>query len=211
MSKEIALKKYDIAKPEQVKTMAVVLKDYISKQGLSVDISGKKYAMVEGWQFAGFLTGIIPVVESVENLSTDSEVKWKCTVKLMKGEAQVGIGIALCSNKENKKRAFDEYAILSMAQTRAIGKAYRNMLGFVMKLSGFESTPAEEIKVEKEKEVESKKTSTYDVALNAINRSRTVANLISWLDKIAKSPKLTNEEKEKLSKLGGQKLNQLDK
>ena len=33
-----------------------------------------------------------------------------------------------------------------MAQTRAIGKAYRNIIGWVIKLSGYEPTPAEEVK-----------------------------------------------------------------
>ena len=32
-----------------------------------------------------------------------------------------------------------------MAQTRAIGKAYRNLLGWVMKLAGYETTPSEEM------------------------------------------------------------------
>jgi hypothetical protein len=32
-----------------------------------------------------------------------------------------------------------------MAQTRAIGKAYRNTFGFIAKAAGFEATPAEEM------------------------------------------------------------------
>ena len=32
-----------------------------------------------------------------------------------------------------------------MAQTRAIGKAYRNVIGWVMKLAGYEATPSEEM------------------------------------------------------------------
>jgi hypothetical protein len=54
-------------------------------------------------------------------------------------------GYAVCSNKENSKRRFDEYAIASMAQTRAVGKAYRNILAWLMKAAGFEATPAEEM------------------------------------------------------------------
>ena len=33
-----------------------------------------------------------------------------------------------------------------MAQTRAIGKAYRNIIGWVMKMAGYEGTPGEEMK-----------------------------------------------------------------
>jgi len=54
-------------------------------------------------------------------------------------------GFAVCSNTESKKREFDEYALMSMAQTRAIGKAYRNLIGFLMSNAGFEGTPAEEM------------------------------------------------------------------
>lgn len=126
--------------------MANVLKKHIVDNKLYTPISGKNYAHVEGWQFAGFLVGMYPVVDSVEDLSKASEMRWRATVKIYKGEQMVGCGVAICSNKENKKKSFDEYAILSMAQTRAIGKAYRNMLGWVMKLAGYESTPSEEMK-----------------------------------------------------------------
>jgi hypothetical protein len=57
----------------------------------------------------------------------------------------VSVGIAICSNKEGSKKFFDEYAILSMAQTRAVGKAFRNQLAWLMKAAGFEATPAEEM------------------------------------------------------------------
>jgi hypothetical protein len=74
--------------------------------------------------------------------------KWlaQADIILKKDGSVVSSGFAICSQAENKKSGFDEYAILSMAQTRAIGKAFRNMIGWVMKLEGYEATPAEEIK-----------------------------------------------------------------
>jgi hypothetical protein len=144
-TKRLAIKTYDIAKPAEVVAMATVLKDYVVKQKLYVNIKGKNYAQVEGWQFAGFLTGLTPRVESVESLSSGTEIKWKAVVNIYKGEQVMATGIALCSSKEANKKGFDEYAILSMAQTRAIGKAYRNLIGWVMKLAGYQSTPAEEM------------------------------------------------------------------
>jgi hypothetical protein len=68
-----------------------------------------------------------------------------CEVRNITTGQLVATGIALCSNAEKTKRYFDEYAILSMAQTRAIGKAYRNLLAWLMKAAGFEATPAEEM------------------------------------------------------------------
>ena len=55
------------------------------------------------------------------------------------------MGFATCSNKEHTKRSFADYAICSMAQTRAVGKAYRLSLGWLMKAAGYEATPAEEM------------------------------------------------------------------
>lgn len=70
--------------------------------------------------------------------------KCGCQIINMETGKQVGAGWATCSNIELKKVTFDEYAIASMAQTRAIGKAFRNLMGFVMKAAGFEPTPGEE-------------------------------------------------------------------
>lgn len=138
---------YDIAKPDQMARMASVLKAHIVKHKLYTTIAGKNYAHVEGWQFAGGLMGLLPRVVAVENLSSGTEFKWKAQVEIINAKTGqvVGTGFAVCSNKENKKKSFDEYAVLSMAQTRAIGKAYRNIVGWVMKLAGQEGTPAEEM------------------------------------------------------------------
>lgn len=138
-------KTYDITKPVEAVQMAVLLKDVVVNQKLYVNIKGRNYAMVEGWMLAGMLTSIDVMVEEPKNLSTGSEVKYSCTAKLLRGGTVVGVGYAVCSSKEAAKKGFDEYAILSMAQTRAIGKAYRNKIGFIMKLAGFQATPSEEM------------------------------------------------------------------
>lgn len=147
-TKEIAIKgNYQIDQPAQMVSMAKVLKYHIVSQNLFTNIQGKNYAHVEGWQFAGGLLGMFPLVSAVENLSATNEIKWKADVEIvnLKTGNIVSRGFAICSNKESKKAKFDEYAVLSMAQTRAIGKAYRNVVGWVMKLAGYESTPSEEM------------------------------------------------------------------
>ncbi len=85
------------------------------------------------------------IVEEPKNISVANEVKYSSTARLYKGDKVVGVGYAICSSKEALKKSFDEYAILSMAQTRSISKAYRNKIGFIMKLAGFQATPAEEM------------------------------------------------------------------
>lgn len=153
----VRTKKYELDKPAQMSGMAIALKRYIIAENLYTNIVGKNYVHVEGWQYAGGLLGTYPRVVAIENLSTVQEMKWKAEVEIVniKTKEIVGRGFAICSNKESKKRSFDEYAILSMAQTRAIGKAYRNMIGWVMKLAGYEATPKEEM---------AKLGETYEVA-----------------------------------------------
>jgi hypothetical protein len=148
MQNQLTIKgNYDIAAPSQMATMAKILQKHIAVQGLSTNIMGKQYTNVEGWQFAGGLMGYLPRVVKVENISVGNEKKWRADVELIriKDDKVMGTGSAICSNLENKKKTFDEYAIMSMAQTRAIGKAYRNLIGWVMKMAGYEATPSEEI------------------------------------------------------------------
>lgn len=140
------LRNYSLDKPADIASMANVLKTHIVKSGLYSNIKGKNYVQVEGWAFAGFLTGLNAVIEEVKDLSTEHEIKWSAVAKVYFGEKLVSIGHAVCSNREATKKSFDEYAILSMAQTRAIGKAYRSKLGFIIKMAGYESTPSEEMK-----------------------------------------------------------------
>lgn len=69
----------------------------------------------------------------------------QCNIIRLTDGAVVSSGTGICSNMEIKKLDFDQYAVASMAQTRAIGKAYRNIIGYVMNNAGYESTPAEEM------------------------------------------------------------------
>ena len=107
---------------------------------------------MEGWQFAGASLGLMPIITSTQDLSNETTIKYMatCEVRNITTGSVVAVGIALCTNAEKTKRYFDEYAILSMAQTRAIGKAYRNLLAWLMKAAGFEATPAEEMDFSKE-------------------------------------------------------------
>lgn len=134
---------YNIGSPYQAKKVAVALTKFIKENKLSVNIQGHDYAMVEGWQFAGGLMGLFPQITEVKEIAP---MKWMAKAEIInvKTDKIVGVGYAICSKDEMKKKSFDEYAILSMAQTRAIGKAFRNYIGWVIKMAGYEGTPAEE-------------------------------------------------------------------
>lgn len=145
--KKSKIESYDIAKSDETMHLAVDLAKFIKENNLYQNIQGKEYVNVEGWQYAGSRLGILPVVEQVTNMSTDTELKYQAKVNLLnlRTEQVVGAGFAICSNKEQGKKYYQEFAIASMAQTRAIGKAYRNALAWIIRAAGYEPTPAEEM------------------------------------------------------------------
>jgi hypothetical protein len=75
-----------------------------------------------------------------------TEIAYKATVRLKTSKGDdISKAEAFCSNLEESKMKNDEYAINSMAQTRATGKAFRLAFSWIMSMAGYEATPAEEI------------------------------------------------------------------
>lgn len=146
-------KQYDIENVGDVVNFANHLKTVVVDKGLYSNIKGKNYVNVEGWQFAGLSLGVVPIITKVEPTLIDStgKVSYRAEVELrrLKDDKQVGFGVAICSPDERSDRK-DEYAIAAMAQTRAISRAYRNTFGWIMKMAGYEVTPAEEADIEKD-------------------------------------------------------------
>lgn len=131
---------------EKAKKVANQLKTFCSDNNLIVNIAGKDYMMAEGWQFCGTHFGLTDIVEYCDPVQSEKEIKYKSSVIVINQMGTtVSRGIAYCSDKEKKKKGFEEYSVASMSQTRAIGKAYRNILSWVVKMAGYEATPAEEM------------------------------------------------------------------
>lgn len=142
------IESYDIANSNETLHLAQDLAKFIKENRLFHNIQGKAYVNVEGWQYAGARLGILPVIEKLDRIdSGDGEYKYQAEVKLLnlRNQQTIGSGFAICSNKEFGKKSYQEFAIASMAQTRAIGKAYRNILAWIIRAAGYEPTPAEEM------------------------------------------------------------------
>jgi hypothetical protein len=144
---EIQAPSYHMVNKDSMLSLSNELKRFVKEAHLVSNIKGKDYCNVEAWQMAGASLGLFPIITSVQDLSKEGEIKYMatCEVRSYQDNKLVSVGIAICSNKEGSKKFFDEYAILSMAQTRAVGKAFRNQLAWLMKAAGFEATPAEEM------------------------------------------------------------------
>lgn len=142
------IESYDIANSNETLHLAQDLAKFIKENRLFHNIQGKAYVNVEGWQYAGARLGILPIIEELRRIESENgELKYQAEVKLLNLRSQqiVGSGFAICSNKEFGKKSYQEFAIASMAQTRAIGKAYRNILAWIIRAAGYEPTPAEEM------------------------------------------------------------------
>jgi hypothetical protein len=139
-----------IQSPEIFSQIASQVQAHVKENKLTSNIKGKDYPQVEAWQFAGGLLGIYPRLKWLKDLSVDNTYKYWARVDLIDIHTgkKLGSGEAVCTNKEGSKRGFDEYAIASMAQTRAIGKAFRMQIGWVMKAAGFNATSAEEMEAD---------------------------------------------------------------
>jgi len=135
---------------ERMTAVANALKEILTKQGLTARISNKEHVLVEGWTTLGALVGVTPVPVWTRPLEGDAPghkafgYEARVEARTLDGRV-VGAAESMCTRDENRWRNADDYAIRSMAQTRATSKALRGPLGFIVTLAGFESTPAEEM------------------------------------------------------------------
>lgn len=131
---------------EKASRTATALADVITQRGLFKEINRKKYVFVEGWQLLGSILGVFPVLESCEPVEQNGVKGYRAIVAAQTRDgAIVGRASALCMRNESKWARADEYAVSSMAQTRAISKCLRAPLGFIMQLAGFAPTPEAEV------------------------------------------------------------------
>jgi hypothetical protein len=127
---------------EKASVVAKALVHLSDKQGLIANVKGKKYPQVEAWQTMGAMLSLSTVTEWTKPIDGG----WEARVVLHNRHGQViGAAEAQCTKFEQSKGNWADYALRSMAQTRATSKAYRSNLAFVMVLAGYEPTPAEEM------------------------------------------------------------------
>lgn len=125
----------------QATRVADALKEVIVKKKLVSNISGKEYPQVEAWQTLAVMLGLATVCEWTREVADG----WEARVIVQRNGMTIAAAEAQCTRSERAWSKRDAYALRSMAQTRAVSKSLRSVLGFVMVLSGFQPTPAEEM------------------------------------------------------------------
>jgi hypothetical protein len=129
--------------------LATPLADVIEKKKLFATISGRRHITAEGWTTLGGMLGVVPVVCWTRPNETGDGYVARVEARTLDGRI-VGAAESECSRVESKWKNRDPYAIRSMAQTRAIGRALRAPLGQIVVLAGYEPAAAEEIPSEPE-------------------------------------------------------------
>lgn len=132
----------------------------IQKQQLFSQIQGRSHVKVEGWTLLGSMLGVFPICEWTRQVydASGEAIGWEARVEARTRDGHlVGAAEAECLRTEAqwswepKSRSGaalqprDDFALRSMAQTRATSKALRAPLGFVISLAGYDPTPAEEM------------------------------------------------------------------
>jgi hypothetical protein len=146
--RDVSLGSIAVAGPRGVVSQAVDVAAELAKiirdKRLSRAIQGREFVYVEGWTTLGAMLGVTPREVAVE-VTADGD--YLATVELVRVSdgAIIGRGSALCGTDEPTWANRPRYARRSMAVTRATGKAYRLAFSWVMKLAGYEPTPAEEM------------------------------------------------------------------
>ena len=134
---------------EQASSVARCLGNIVDERHLYTNISGKKFVRVEGWTTLGAMLGILPREVSVIKITPDNGhgEGYEAYVELIRVNdgRVIGGASAICTRDERNWKTRDDYAVRSMAITRATGKAFRLGFSWIMTLAGYEPTPAEEM------------------------------------------------------------------
>ena len=138
---------FDFLNATDIKALAQELERFINENKLFSLISGKRFVNVEAWQYAGNRLGLSARVVEAINESSETHTAYFCTCEIVHVESGtiVGKGHGVCENSEQGKKFYGRYAILGMAESRSVSRAYRNTIAFLIRLAGFEPTPAEEM------------------------------------------------------------------
>ena len=156
--------------------------------GYLVNIKGKQYPKIEWWTTISASLGLFPKTVFAKRMDREGEVAYEARVEVHRNGVVISSGEAMCSDREDRWSKADEYAIKSMAITRASGKAYRIPLSFLAVMAGLEATPAEEIP----REV---------TAFVQENANRATARQLASLAELAKDRRLTDDEKVRIQGL----------
>jgi hypothetical protein len=123
---------------------AVIEKQELFKEFMDKRGNKKKHILVDAWTLCGSMLGVFPICTWTRPTADGNGFEAHVEARLRDGSV-VGAAEAMCSRSESNWSQRDDYALKSMAQTRATSKAMRLPLGFIVAMGGYSTTPAEEM------------------------------------------------------------------
>lgn len=135
---------------ERASQVATVLAKIVNERKLYAIVDGKKFPTVEGWTMLGGMLGVFAHTEWTQPILDEGGkvrgYKARVVARTLSG-IEVGAAEAMCMRGESRQwnDSAKDYALLSMAQTRATSKAMGNPLRWVFKLAGYEGASSEEM------------------------------------------------------------------
>lgn len=132
---------------DKASAVATALANVIDRQRMFVNIRGKNHVTIDGWQTLGSMLGVTAVVVSTAEVA-EGDWEARAEARTLDGRV-VGAADAMCCKAEggNWGPKATSNARRAMAQTRAMSRALRGPLGFVVTLAGYQATAAEEMPV----------------------------------------------------------------
>lgn len=131
----------------QATAVSQALMRVVRSESLAVNISGRDHLKVEAWTLMGSMVGVFPVVEWTRPVMEDGKkIGWEARVEARTRDGNVvGSAESMCLRSESTWKGRDDFALRSMAQTRATSKALATCLRFIAVLGGFAGTPADDM------------------------------------------------------------------
>jgi hypothetical protein len=133
---------------DKASEMAKVLQDVVNQADLAKSFGGKKkHLEFEAWQTIGQFFNCTPVTEWTRPIKEgENIIGWESRVKVVNADGRtIAAAESMCMRDEKNWKSKPNYALRSMAQTRAGGKALRSVFAFVAVLAGYSATPSEEM------------------------------------------------------------------
>lgn len=147
-----ALAPHEMVPPKEVMRYAQAaareIVDVARSGKLLANVGGREYPLTECMTLIGRMTGHTVTVEWCRKVPAEWGIGdgWEArAVVIDQGGREVAAAESMCLRSERAWSKRDEFAVRSMAQTRASGKALRLALGYIVTLAGWEALPAEEI------------------------------------------------------------------
>jgi hypothetical protein len=120
----------------------------VKEVGLSRKFSGERpHLYAEAWQILGRFSGYHGIVEAPVEIYDEGKLTgFKAQAHVYDREGrEISRATSFCMRDESNWQSKPMFQLASMAQTRALSKAYRLDLGWVAVLAGYSPTPAEEM------------------------------------------------------------------